>query len=228
MNKMIYIADDDLNIRNIIKSFLINDGYDVQDFENGDLLYKKLISDKPDMVILDIMMKGTSGLDICNKIRKNSNIPIIMISAKDSDLDKITGITIGADDYLAKPFSPLELLVRIKAIFRRMNNQLENKQRIEYCNLIIDNGKRQCVYENVNINLTTIEFDLLYLLVSNKGNAVSKKEILKTVWKITTDIDTKVIDDTLKRLRKKLYITNVKIVSIWGYGFRVGCEKNED
>ncbi len=120
MQKLIYIADDEKNIRELIAGFLKNDGYEVVAFENGDRLLSAFVAKPSDLVVLDIMMEGTDGLTICSKIREKHNVPIIIVSARDSELDRITGITMGSDDYLVKPFSPIELLARVKAIFRRI------------------------------------------------------------------------------------------------------------
>ena len=123
--KKIYIADDEKNIRELIAAFLRNAGFDVMLFENGDLLLKEFLQSPSDMVILDIMMPGTDGLTLCTKIREKSNVPIIIVSARDSEIDRITGITLGSDDYLTKPFSPMELVARVKAIFRRLRIRID-------------------------------------------------------------------------------------------------------
>ncbi|HEY5467028.1 MAG TPA: response regulator transcription factor, partial [Clostridia bacterium] len=121
MAKRIYVADDEAYIREIIQSFLVNEGFDVQVFANGDDLLEVFSQTPSDMVILDIMMPGLDGLTLCSKIRQRSRIPIFIVSARDSELDRITGITLGSDDYLTKPFSPIELVARVNAIFRRMD-----------------------------------------------------------------------------------------------------------
>jgi len=120
MNKNIYIADDENNIRLAIKAFLENAGYNVEDFETGDLLLAAFNESQPDLVILDVMMPGTNGFIICKELRKTSYVPVIMLTARDSDLDYATGLDLGSDDYLTKPFSPMALVMRVKALFRRM------------------------------------------------------------------------------------------------------------
>jgi len=117
MSKTIYIADDEKNIRDLISGFLTSDGFDIKTFENGDNLLAEFIQKPSDMVILDVMMEGTDGLTICSLIRQKHNVPIIIVSARDSELDRIIGITLGSDDYLVKPFSPIELVARVKALF---------------------------------------------------------------------------------------------------------------
>lgn len=128
--KKIYIADDEINIRLGIKTFLKNAGYIVEDFENGDLLMKAFSESPADLVILDVMMPGSNGFVVCKELRKTSRVPIIMLTARDSDLDYATGLDLGSDDYLTKPFSPMALVMRVKAIFRRMeyDRQMYNEQ----------------------------------------------------------------------------------------------------
>lgn len=231
MSKLIYIADDELNIRELIKSFLVNEGYQVKTFNSGDELYSEFITIQSDLVILDIMMPGTDGLTVCGKIRAISNIPIIIVSAKDSELDKITGISIGSDDYLTKPFSPVELVVRVKAIFRRIQMEKSTESQnetISFSDLTIDVGKRSVHCNNKPMEITPTEFLLITYLVKNKDKAVSREELLKNVWKFDFDVDTRATDDVIKRLRKKLiaYKCKVKIESVWGFGFKiVECDK---
>lgn len=223
----IYVADDEKSIRDILCGFLRNSGYEVETFDNGDDL-RKAFEEKPsDMVILDVMMPGTDGVTICSAIRQRSNVPIMIVSAKDSELDRITGITMGADDYLIKPFSPMELVVRVNSIFRRLSF-IENKiskNILSYGNIEINIGLKQCTVNEKKLDLTPTEFALMTYMFDNSDRAVSREELLKNVWKFESGVDTKVCDDVLKRLRKKLFKTNVKITSVWGFGFKL--EKEE-
>jgi DNA-binding response OmpR family regulator len=231
MNKLIYVADDEKNIRQLIESFLINEGYRVKTFENGNNLLEEFNNNPADLVILDIMMPGTDGLTICSRIRSISNIPIIIVSAKDSEIDRITGISIGSDDYLTKPFSPIELVVRIKAIFRRMQMQSvsESENIVRYSDLTINMNVRSIVCDDKRIDLTPTELLVVEYLIRNKDRAVSREELLKNVWKYDFEVDTRATDDIVKRLRKKLTAagSKVKIDSVWGFGFRIlECEQD--
>lgn len=233
MNKLIYLADDEQNIRELIKSFLINEGYTVKVFANGDELYNEFIVKPSDMVILDIMMPGTDGLVLCGKLRAISNIPIVIVSAKDSELDRITGITIGSDDYLTKPFSPVELVVRIKAIFRRIGLEKISEQPdeiIRFSDITIDINKRNVCSRGKSIDVTPMEFLLITYLIRNKDKAVSREEMLKNVWKFDFDVDSRATDDVVKRLRKKLVSaqSSVKIESVWGFGFKITESGSDD
>lgn len=225
MSRLIYVADDEKNIRNLIESFLINEGYRVKTFDNGDSLLSEFVQNPADLVILDIMMPGTDGLTICSKIRSSSNIPIIIVSAKGSELDRITGISIGSDDYLTKPFSPIELIVRIKAIFRRIQSPIiqKNENILNFSDLNINMNLRSIECNNKSIDFTPTELLLVEYLIKNKERAVSRDELLKNVWKFDFEVDTRATDDTVKRLRKKLVLANskVKIESVWGFGFRI-------
>lgn len=226
MSKLIYIADDEINIRELIKSFLINEGYRIKTFSNGDDLYTEFVNNPSDLVILDIMMPGTDGLSLCGKIRAASNIPIIIVSAKDSELDRITGISIGSDDYLTKPFSPIELVVRVKALFRRIEmEKLPDQQNeiISFSDLSINVSKRSVLCCGKPMEVTPTEFLLTTYLIKNKDKAVSREELLKNVWKFDFDVDTRATDDVIKRLRKKLIACQsaVKIESVWGFGFKI-------
>lgn len=226
MTKRIYIADDDENIRFLIGSFLRNEGFEVKAFPNGDELFDCFIKEPADMVILDIMMDGTSGLNICIKIREQFNVPIIIVSARDSELDRITGITLGSDDYLTKPFSPIELMARVKALFRRISFDSPNLNKLvlEMGDIKLDLNTHEFYINNVEQKLTPTEFALMSYLLQHKDRAVSRSELLKNVWKFDFEADTRATDDILKRLRKKIVSSNVKIESVWGYGFKLSIE----
>ena len=223
--KRIYIADDEKNIRELIRSFLKNAGYEVEAFETGDALFDAFLQDPPDLIVLDIMMPGTDGLMLCTKIRAHSVVPIIIVSARDSELDRITGITIGSDDYLVKPFSPIELVARINAQFRRLEYNLSVNRSdlndLKFGQMTI-NQKTRTVKENDRIlDISPTEYEFLRYLFLNQDRAVSIEELLKHVWQFETQVDTRATDDVVKRLRKKLATTQVKIEAVWGFGFKL-------
>jgi len=232
MNKLIYIAEDEANIRFPIKAFLEKEGYTVTAFENGDLLFEAFKSHAPDLVILDVMMPGSSGFIICTKIRAVSNIPIIMLTARGSDEDYTTGISLGSDDYLTKPFSPVKLVMRVKALFRRleMESSVPNikpvSNKIEYADIIIDSDNLTTYCKGVELKLTNTELKFLMYLVRHKDKAISRDELLTKIWEHEYAIETRVTDDTVKRLRKKLANANsdTLIETVWGFGFRIGLK----
>jgi DNA-binding response OmpR family regulator len=226
MQKLIYVADDDKNIRDLIVRFLRNDGFEALAFENGENLLHAFMSRPADMLILDIMMPGIDGLTLCAKIRDTSDVPIIIVSARNSEIDRINGITIGSDDYLVKPFSPLELVTRVKAIFRRagMNKAGEVQSELCYGDIVIAVTERQAYMNGTKLELTPMEYSFLAYMVSHEGRAVSREELLKSVWRFETDVDTRATDDVVKRLRRKLASGKVRITSVWGYGFKLEIE----
>ena len=226
-NKTIYVADDELNIREAIKTFLENDGFDVEIFETGDLLLEKFKEKASDLVILDVMMPGSNGFVICTEIRKISTVPIIMLTARDSDLDYATGLSLGSDDYFTKPFSAMSLVMRVKAIFRRIEfeknnfNNKENMEDITYGDLTIDLNSKMVISNKNKLELSPNEYNLLCYLVTNKDKAISREELLNKVWNFECEVETRAVDDTVRRLRKKLSKSNVIIDTVWGYGFRL-------
>lgn len=224
MSKTIYIADDEINIRDLISGFLKSDGYEVKAFENGDSLLTEFMQRPSDMVILDIMMEGTDGLTICSQIRQKYNVPIIIVSARDSELDRITGITLGSDDYLVKPFSPIELVARVKALFRRveLDRGPFSENILYYGDISLNIRTRESLLDGNKLDLTPTEFALMTYLFEHSDRAISREELLKNVWKFDFEVDSRATDDVLKRLRKKLTKSKVVIESVWGFGFKLG------
>lgn len=228
-NKLIYIADDEKNIQNIIKMFLIKEGYDVHTFSDGSDLLKAFKEKPADMLILDIMMPKLDGLAVCSEIRKDSNVPIIIISAKDSESDKIAGLMLGSDDYLSKPFSPVELVLRVKGIFRRMDsdkNQTKSDGVMKVADITIYTEGRYATCNGEDLKFTPMEFNLICYLAKNINKGVSREELLNKLWGYESDVDTRATDDMIKRIRKKLSSLNssLKIETLWGFGFIISNE----
>lgn len=224
--KLIYIADDEINICNIIKSFLVKDGYEVEIFNNGRALLEAFNLREADMLILDIMMPEMDGYSLCLLIRQKSSVPIIFVSAKDTEPDKIAGLTLGSDDYLTKPFSPMELIARVKSIFRRIeldNSNVQYKRLINISDITIDTNTKQANFNGISIGLTGMEFSLLHYLVDNKRRAISRSELLDKIWGFENEVETRATDDMIKRIRKKLSDagSNLKIDTVWGFGFKI-------
>lgn len=230
MPQKIYLADDEKNIRDLIEAFLSQEGFEVKTFANGDTLLSACNHSLPDLVILDIMMPGTDGLSICSRLRQeNAQLPIIIVSAKDSPFDRVTGLTLGSDDYLIKPFLPLELMARIRALLRRTQNQsiaLNTDQQLIYGPLCLSTDFRTATLCKELIRLTPTEFDFLAYLIQNQDRAISREELLKVLWQMDWQTDTRATDDLVKRLRRKLRERNstVHIETVWGFGFRLVLE----
>jgi len=227
MNEKIYIAEDEDAIRLTVKTFLESEGYLVSDFPNGDLLFKEFQKNKPDLVILDVMMPGSSGFEITKSIREISSVPIIILTAKDSDMDYATGINLGSDDYFTKPFSAIALNMRVKAMIRRVKMDQERlpatqeKKTLALGDILIDTNAMTVKLADTLISLTPNEYNVFVYLIENKNRAVSRDELLDAIWGYGKDIETRACDDTVRRLRKKIAGSSVQIETVWGFGFTV-------
>ena len=225
----ILIVEDEKEIANLIEIYLFNDGYDVLKASNGEealaILGKEIIH----LVILDIMMPGIDGLEVCRRIREDKNIPILMLSAKSEDMDKILGLSTGADDYLTKPFNPLELLARVKSQLRRYlylnpNSNLENNSIININGMTIDESSHKVILYDNEINLTPTEFDILLLLAKNRGKVLSAEEIFKGVWKELYFESNNTVMVHIRRLREKIEENPrepIFIKTVWGVGYKI-------
>lgn len=224
--KHIFVVDDEKDIRELIRKYLEKDGYKVTSFSDGNNVYEELSRLHPDLLVLDIMMPGIDGLDLCKKIRKDSEIPIIFVSARGEEIDRIIGLEIGADDYLSKPFSPRELLVRIKNIFKRIEHTTDNtnvNNYIEVKDIKIYKTKRSAYVSEEEIKLTSKEFELFNLLLENKNIPFKREQLLEKIWGYDYFGENRIIDDVVKRLRKKLKDagSSLEIITVWGYGYKV-------
>ena len=225
--KHVFVIDDDANIRQLILRYLEKEGYKVTAFENADSVLDAFNAMQPDALVLDIMMPGSmDGLDLCKKIRAVSQVPIIFVSAKDEAVDRIIGLELGADDYLSKPFSPRELLVRLKIIFRRIEPVMVTEQETsvyQIKDLKIDDSKRVCTVNDTEVPLTNNEYMLLSYLVKNKNISFTRENLIQNIWGYDYVGESRMIDDLVKRLRKKLKSADAKveITTVWGYGYRI-------
>lgn len=222
--KHIFVIDDERNIRDLIRKYLEKENYLVTVFENAQNVVTEINRLKPDLLVSDIMMPGIDGLELCKEIRKHSDLPIVFVSARDEELDRILGLELGADDYLSKPFSPRELVVRIKNIFRRLekNNQVKAEEFI-IKDIKVECHRRYIEKDGTELKLTTKEYDLLEFLIRNKRMPFTREQLLEKVWGYDYIGDVRTIDDLVKRLRKKLADMEaaLEIKTVWGYGYRV-------
>lgn len=226
--KKILVVDDEKRIRDIIVMYLLKEGYEVKDFDNADSAYDYFEKNKVDLIVLDIMMRGTNGLDLCKKIRKTSDVPIIFVSARTEELDRILGLELGADDYLPKPFSVRELVIRIKNILRRTEGQFLQKDDFVFSrDLMIYPEQRIVKVNDQELALTTKEYEVLKILVENKGYPLSRDKIIQNIWGYEYDGYDRNVDDTIKRLRKKLKEANSKaeIQTVWGFGYKIVADE---
>ncbi|MEZ0535857.1 response regulator transcription factor [Caldicellulosiruptoraceae bacterium PP1] len=228
--KTILVVDDEKHIVELISYNLEREGYKVLKAYSGSDALELLYKEKVDLLVLDIMMSNINGLDVLKKVRTSNkiyNIPVIIVSAKNDEFDKILGIELGADDYLTKPFSIKELVTRIKALFRRIEDFSKNKNIVFFDDIMIDFDNRVVKKQGENLNLSLKEFELLKLLIENKGRVLDRNFILETIWGYEFDGDNRTVDVHIRFLRKKLgnddneqkYIETVR-----GIGYRFNNE----
>ena len=207
MPKKILLVDDEPLILKGLKYSLEKDGYETESATDGEEALEKYAAGNFDMVLLDVMLPGVDGIEVCQRIREHSNVPIIMLTAKGEDMDKILGLEYGADDYMTKPFNILEVKARIKSIFRRSQPVVEeNEERriIRVHDLEINCQSRTVRLGNHAIRLTAKEFDLLRLLITHRGKVYNREELLETVWKYDYMGDMRTVDVHIRRLREKI------------------------
>lgn len=232
--KLIYVCDDDKNISELIKMYLENDGFEVKTFDTGEKLLSGIRSKLPNLITLDIMLPGINGFDALEKIRDKNDVPVILVSAKDNEVDKVRGFNEGSDDYIVKPFMPLELVARVKNVLRRFEKsgiKIERKvpEVLEFSNVRIETSSMQIYINKKPVSFTNIEYKFLSYMFEKQKEAATKKDILADVWGYEED-DNRVIDDLLKRLRKKLEENKAKLTieTIWGVGYRLSDEKQKN
>ncbi len=229
MSTTIYVADDEKNIRELIREFLTEEGYEVELFDTGDDLLRKFEQSPSDLVILDVMMPGTDGFSICSAIRKKSEVPIILLTARGTDADYITGFTLGCDDYFTKPFSPVKLTMRVKAMLKRLSksNEKSNADELFFGDITLNLLQKSAFCQNTELKLTNTEFALMSYMFEHQDKAVSREELLNMIWGYDNYVETRVTDDTIKRLRKKLssHDSNVQIETVWGFGFKLALKE---
>lgn len=222
----ILIVDDNEQITSVLGDYGRKEGYEVIIAFDGEEAIQKFNSNKIDIVLLDVMMPKMNGYDVCREIRKVSNVPVIMITARGEDFDKIMGLDTGADDYIVKPFSPAEIMARIRAIMRRINRDSNNEDTnvIKYDNLLVNMNTYEVNILNQEISLTKKEIELLWVLVNNINRVFTRESLLDSVWGYDYYGDSRTVDSHIKRLRHKLEIQphpNWEIKTIWGVGYKL-------
>lgn len=231
MGHSIYLADDEKSIRELLHSFLASDGYTVRSFESGDALLEAFCQEPAELVILDIMMPGTDGLTVCRELRAVSDIPIILLTAKDSELDYVMGISQGSDDYLTKPFRPTILLMKVKALLLRVEmdrGKTAAEDELHYGDIRYSATENAIFYGTAPVSLTQTELRLLSYMMKQPEKAYSREELLSAVWGFDSEVETRVTDETLRRIRKKLLQagSTVSVSTIWGFGYKLkGAER---
>ncbi|MCQ2437333.1 MAG: response regulator transcription factor [Clostridia bacterium] len=219
----ILLVDDDPNIRQLVKLYLDKEGYDVVLAERGDEALQKFKSDNPNLILLDLMLPGIDGLQVCREIRAGSNVPIIMLTAKDETFDKVLGLEMGADDYVAKPFEPKELLARIKAVLRRFQPAETTSKELSFPGLTVDIGRYVVTYKGKALEMPPKELELLYFLASHPGMVFTREQLLEKVWGYDYFGESRTVDVHIKRLREKLTEGESfgwEIKTVWSVGYK--------
>jgi len=224
MSSKILVVDDEHHIVELARLYLAREGYEVEGVGDGAQAVARCAQLKPDLVILDIMLPGADGLTICKEIRKQSQVPIIMLTARDDVTDKVVGLEVGADDYLTKPFHPQELVARAKALLRRAKIEPDQPKLIRAGRLEVDLERHEVRHGKAKVQLRLKEFDLLALLARHPGRVFQRSELLDLVWGYDFPGYTRTVDVHVQQLREKLAtagITDPSIQTVWGVGYRL-------
>ncbi|MCB9005734.1 MAG: response regulator transcription factor [Ardenticatenaceae bacterium] len=220
----ILIADDEANIRELARMYLEKDGFQVIAVTDGAQALAQMQQAMPDLLVLDLMMPEVDGWEVCRRVRTHSNLPILMLTARDDDIDKIVGLEMGADDYLTKPFNPRELVARVRAILRRMGGGTAvppAEQPRHLGNVTITPGSREVTIEGQRVTLRTKEFDLLLTLVDHANQVLSRDQLLDLVWGYEFYGQTRTVDVHVAHLREKLQDSTLSIETVWGLGYKL-------
>ncbi len=219
----ILVVDDEPIVRDVVVRYLRRDGYRTREAATGDEAREILEAEMPELVVLDVMLPGTDGLELCRWIRARSDLPVIMLTARGSETDRIVGLELGADDYVTKPFSPRELAVRVRNVLRRSRAVADEGERITFGPFEIDCSARQLRRDATLLNLTAKEFDLLWFLASHPRRVFSRDQLMDGVWGYTTALDTGTVTVHVRRLRQKIESDPSRprfLETVWGVGYR--------
>lgn len=225
MKTKVLVVDDEQDILDLVRYHLEREGYQVVGCRDGKSALDLVGRDNPDLVILDLLMPGVDGLEVCRRLRRDSAIPIIMLTAKADEMDKVVGLELGADDYVTKPFSPRELVARVRAILRRQASTPEEKV-LKVGDLTVDFARYQVTVEGREVSLTAKEIELLRALVEAKGRVLNRDFLLERVWGYdrASEIESRTVDVHVRRLREKLGADARRIITVKGVGYRFDTE----
>ena len=218
----VLVVEDESSIASFVALYLKNAGYSVRTVATGADALAQAEAERPDLIVLDLMLPDVDGIEVCRRLRKDSDVPILMLTARDEDVDKIIGLEVGADDYLTKPFNPRELVARVKSILRRSTPDRKDvaSATLQHGDLHIDAGRREVKVGDEEIKLAPKEFDLLWELLDHRGLVLTRDQLLERVWGYTFAGDTRTVDVHVRQLRRKLGEAS-PIVTVWGVGYKV-------
>ena len=222
----VLVVEDETSIASFVALYLKNAGYGVRTAATGSEALSQVAAATPALIVLDLMLPDIDGIEVCKRIRQRSDVPILMLTARDEDVDKIIGLEVGADDYLTKPFNPRELVARVKSILRRATPERRDRESetLEHGDLRIDAGRREVRVGDEEIQLAPKEFDLLWELLDHRGLVLTRDQLLERVWGYTFAGDTRTVDVHVRQLRRKLGDAS-PIVTVWGVGYKVSPAK---
>jgi DNA-binding response OmpR family regulator len=224
LTQTVLVVDDEPTVREVIRRYLERDGFAVREAADGRGALQDILANPPDLIVLDLMLPGLDGLALTRQVRKNLTVPIIMLTAKGETTDRIYGLDVGADDYISKPFSPLELVSRIRAVLRRSTDAtVPQPPAVEFTGLKIDPAARQVTVRQQNVALTAKEFDLLWFLARHPRQVFTRSQLLDHVWGYEFDGDSSTITVNIRRLREKIEVdpsAPAFILTVWGVGYK--------
>ena len=219
----VLVVDDEPIVRDVVVRYLEQEGFRTLQAGDGDTARELLEREEPSLVVLDLMLPGTDGLALCRWIRGRSQLPVIMVTALGEESDRLAGLELGADDYLTKPFSPRELVARVKAVLRRASEHAVKAERIEVGELVIDAARREATRRGQPLHLTTLEFDLLWFLAGNPNRVFTRRQLMDQVWGYSVALDTGTVTVHIRRLREKVEDDPSRprhLETVWGSGYR--------
>ena len=222
----ILVVEDETSIASFVSAYLKNAGYAVRTASTAQAAVVELTSEVPALIVLDLNLPDGDGVELCRRIRKSSDVPILMLTARDEDVDKIIGLEVGADDYMTKPFNPRELVARVKSVLRRAAPERRRSETAElrHGDLVINSGKREVYVGDEEIRLAPKEFELLWELLDHRGIVLSRDQLLERVWGYTFAGDTRTVDVHVRQIRRKLGDAS-PIVTVWGVGYKVSSDR---
>jgi len=221
--RKVLVVDDEDSVRELIELYLVKEGFEVIHGQDGREALRLNGEHHPDLVILDLMLPGLDGWEVCRQIRVNSRVPIIMLTARSEEVDRIVGLELGADDYVVKPFSPRELVARVKAVLRRGTSAAEEAEALVFPGLRVDRVQHRVEVDGEEVHLTPTEFRLLWCLASRPGRVFSRAELLDRIWGYDSESDARTVDVHIKRLRQKTKASESRqfaITTVWGLGYK--------
>jgi DNA-binding response OmpR family regulator len=225
----VLVVEDESSIASFVSLYLKNAGYGVRAVGTGREALAQVEAEPPALIVLDLMLPDIDGIEVCRRIRQRADVPILMLTARDEDVDKIIGLEVGADDYMTKPFNPRELVARVKSILRRATPEPRERQaaQLRHGQLTIDAGRREVRVGQEEIQLAPKEFDLLWELLDHRGLVLTRDQLLERVWGYTFAGDTRTVDVHVRQLRRKLGDAS-PIVTVWGVGYKVAPARETD